>query len=163
MTKSLGLCGVPLCWWAAQIWLVLLEVGEELFVYVLDSMAAEVSSGLNWNHVAKSRILGIELLCCGRIVSCDFLLLDTKWNLSAACPLPVLEAGSSEQLTFWQAPHLVWSSEHKFLSSCELATMAFRLFSAWNTGACHRKGCRQAVFSASCHIYTFNRDLKVSL
>lgn len=157
MTKSLGLCGVLLCWRAAQTWLVLLGVGKELFVYVLDSMAAEVSSGLNWNHIAKSKILGIELLSCGHIVSCDFLLLDTKWNLSAACPLPVLEAGSSEQLTFWQALHLV-SSEHKFLSSCELASMAFSLFSAWNIGACQREGCRQEVFSALCHIYFFNRD-----
>lgn len=129
MTKSLGLCGVPLSWWAAQTWLVLLEVGEELFVYVLDSIqAAEVSSGLNWNHIAKSEILGIELLSCGHIVSCDFLLLDTKWNLSAACPLPVLEAGSSEQLMFWQVLHLVWSSEHMFPSSCELASVALVSF-----------------------------------
>lgn len=105
-------------------------MGEEVFVYVLDSVAAEVSSGLKWNHVAKSEVFGIALLSCGRIVSCDFLSLDTKRNLSAACPLPVPEAGSSEQLTFLQTLRFVWGSEHKFLSSCEVASVAFSLFSA---------------------------------
>lgn len=86
---------------------------EEIFVYVLYSVAAEVSTILNRNQVAKSKIFDIELLFCSRIVSYDFLLLDTKWNLSATCPLPVLKAGDSEQLTFWQAVHFVRGNEQK--------------------------------------------------
>lgn len=140
---------------AAQLWLVLLEVGEEVFVYVLDSVAAEVSSSLKWNHVAKSKVFGIELLSCGRIVSCDFLLLDTKWNLSAACPLPVLEAGSSEQLSSYRL--FVWSGAGS-TSFCQVVKWLAWLsvsFSAWNTGACLRGGCRWAIFSAFCHIHIF--------
>lgn len=76
VTKSLGLCGIHL--WAAWTWLILLKIDEEVFVYVLYSMAAEVSTILNWNHIAKSKIFGIELLFCSHIVSYDFLLLDTK-------------------------------------------------------------------------------------
>lgn len=51
-------------------------------VFVLYSVAAEVSTILNWNHITKSKIFGIELLFCSHIISYDFLLLDTKWNLS---------------------------------------------------------------------------------
>lgn len=58
--------------------LLLLEMDEEVFVYVLYSVAAEVSTILNRNHVAKSKIFDVELLFCSCIVSYDFLLLDTK-------------------------------------------------------------------------------------
>lgn len=99
-------------------------------------------------HLPK--IFGIELLFCSRIVSCDFLLLDTKWNLSATCPLPVLKAGNSEQLTFRQAVHFVRGSEQrsrKFISSCERSTV-FGLFFSLKYWCLHRVGCSWAFFSA---------------